>query len=190
MYASSARVNGGRGCGAATRVWGSDMTARLALISRTAATVTTPARKMRPTADRTILARDGGRALGPLAPVAGESTGGDVRPLAIDTPYRGRPRSSRSSQSASIATGAAGGRSSPLPGPAAFPPLESVSEYRHRSRRWSGVKFNVATLDTAPPGCQRDRSAASGFSQEGKPVGGSRSATASPGCSERGGDRG
>src|SRR6266446_2798322 len=110
MYASSARVNGGRGCGAATRVWGSDMTARLALISRTAATVTTPARKMRPTADRTILARDGGRALGPLAPVAGESTGGDVRPLAIDTPYRGGPRSSRSSQSASIATGAADGR--------------------------------------------------------------------------------
>src|SRR3989442_14667637 len=50
-----------------------------------------------------------------------------------------------------------------------------------------GVEFNVATLDTAPPGCQRDRSAASGFSQEGKPVGGSRSATASPGCSERGG---
>src|SRR2546422_9890994 len=50
-----------------------------------------------------------------------------------------------------------------------------------------GVEFNVATLDTAPPGCQRDRSAASGFSQEGKPVGGSRSATASPGGSERGG---
>src|SRR5439155_24274837 len=88
----------------------SDTTARLALISRTAATVTTPARKMRPTADRTILARDGGSALGPLAPVAGESTGGDVRPLAIDTPYRGGPRSSRSSQSASIATGAADGR--------------------------------------------------------------------------------
>src|SRR2546422_1385673 len=87
-----------------------DTTARLALISRTAATVTTPARKMRPTADRTILARDGGRALGPLAPVAGESTGGDVRPLAIDTPYRGGPRSSRSSQATSIATGAAGGR--------------------------------------------------------------------------------
>src|SRR2546426_6799097 len=95
MYASSARVNGGRGCGATRRVWGSDMTARLALISRTAATVTTPARKMRPTADRTILARDGGRALGPLEPVAGESTGGDVRSLAIDTPYRGGPRPCR-----------------------------------------------------------------------------------------------
>src|SRR2546427_1199974 len=87
-----------------------DTTARLALISRTAATVTTPARKMRPTADRTILARDGGGALRPLESVAGESTGGDVRPLAIDTPYRGRPRSSRSSPSASIHTGAADGR--------------------------------------------------------------------------------
>src|SRR2546422_7344219 len=46
----------------------------------------------------------------PLESVAGESTAGDVRPLAIDTPYRGGPRPGRSSQSACIATGAADGR--------------------------------------------------------------------------------